>query len=649
MKIGVDYYPEHWEENMWEQDVLLMKKTGVRVVRLAEFAWCRIEPKEGEFDFAWLDRAVALFEKNSIDVILCTPTNCPPLWLYEKYPNAVRTSPDGGHIATGIRGHRCYNDPDFVRLSHRVVDKMTKHYASVKNVAAWQIDNELESNICACEVCTKKYRKWLKNKYGSLDELNQRYGNVMWSGEFSDWEQIKPPTEQYNRAWLNPAYVLDYHRFASDDMIEYVKAQAEIIRRNCPNIPVTTNCWFCENMPDLHKAFKALDFTSYDNYPPLKIPESADEYYSHSFHLDFMRGVKQDNFVIMEQLSGAMGSWAPMSRTTKPGMIKGYSLQAFAHGANEVIHFRWRTAAKGAEMHWHGLIDHSNVPGRRFREFEDLCRTAETLTEITDTKLKSDVALIYSYDSDLALKIQPQTDGFYYYNQLKAWHDGFSHCGVNVDIISENEDFTKYRVVCAPAFYVCSEEISVRMNDFVKNGGTLILTCRSAVKDKDNGCYMQQLPAMFNETAGCKVSEYDPVGYDRIDVYDNIGDRYQCTSWCDVIECSTAKPILKYDASFYKSLPAGTVNEFGNGKCYYIGTVLFKSYYRELAKSILKECDIDIIDDLPERVEVTIRENARKYVYFIFNNSEKKCDFAFNGYDLSLAPFDMKIIFFDKS
>lgn len=648
MKIGVDYYPEHWDENMWEQDALLMKKTGVKTVRLAEFAWCRIEPREGEFDFAWLDRAVDMFEKNGIDVILCTPTNCPPLWLYEKYPNAVRTSPDGGHIAIGIRGHRCYNDPDFVRLSHRVIDKMTKHYARRKSVAAWQIDNELESNICVCEVCTKRYRKWLKAKYGTLDELNKHYGNIMWSGEFSDWEQIKPPTEKYNRAWLNPAYVLDHQRFASDDMIGYVKSQAEIIRRNCPNVPVTTNCWFCENMPDLHKTFKELDFTAYDNYPPLRIPQNDEAYYSHAFHLDFMRGVKQDNFVIMEQLSGAMGSWAPMSRTTQPGMIKGYSLQAFAHGANEVIHFRWRTAVKGAEMHWHGLIDHSNVPGRRFGEFEDLCKTAETLTDITDTKLKSDVAVIYSYDSDLALKIQPQTDGFYYYDQLKAWHDGFSHCGVNVDIISENADFSKYKVVCAPALYVCSEETAARLNEFVKNGGTLILTCRSAVKDKDNGCYMRQLPAMFNETAGCKVCEYDPIGYDRIDICDDGGSKWQCTCWCDIIECTSAKPILTYDGNFYKGLPAGTVNDFGGGKCCYIGTVLFKNHYREIAKRILKACNIGIIENLPERAEVTVRENEKKSVYFIFNNSEEKCGFTFKGEVLSLAPFEMKIISRDK-
>lgn len=198
---------------------------------------------------------------------------------------------------------------------------MTKRYADNKAVIAWQIDNEPEANFCFCPSCTGEFRKWLKEKYGSLNELNRAYGNVVWSGEYSSWEQVQPPFGNYLQAWLNPSYMLDFRRYASDNMIKYINRQTAVIRRMIPNAQITTNVWFCENMPDFHDTFRALDFVSYDNYPTTDIPDNPEEIYSHAFHLDLMRGVKKRNFWIMEQLSGALGCWAPMSKTPAPRMI----------------------------------------------------------------------------------------------------------------------------------------------------------------------------------------------------------------------------------------------------------------------------------------------------------------------------------------
>ena len=256
---------------------------------------------------------------------------------------------------------------------------MTKRYADNSSVIAWQIDNELEANFCFCDTCIGKYRSWLKSRYSTVEAVNKAYGNTMWSGEYSSWEQIQPPFGSYPDPWLNPSYMLDFNRYASDSVVEHINWQAQLIRKNCPDTEITTNVWFCRNMPNFYDEFSGLDFISYDNYPATRLPDNTEECYSHAFHLDLMRGVKRKGFWIMEQLSGGLGCWAPMARTTAPGMIKGYSLQAFAHGADTVVHFRWRNAVSGAEMHWHGLIDHSNVPGRRFREFSELCSEAKTL------------------------------------------------------------------------------------------------------------------------------------------------------------------------------------------------------------------------------------------------------------------------------
>lgn len=643
MKIGVDYYPEHWDKSMWEADASLMAKTGVKVVRLAEFAWSRLEPREGEFDFSWLDEVIELFGSKCIEVVLCTPTNCPPLWLYEKYPDAVQTGRDGRKIAIGIRGHRCYNNPDFLRFADRIIDRLTDRYKDNKAVIAWQIDNELEANFCFCETCIDRYRKWLKDKYRTLDNINKAYKNNVWSGEYSSWTQIKPPFGSYNLAWYNPAYMLDFNRFASDDAIEYIKRQRDIIRKNCPNAKITTNTWFCENMIDFYKEFAELDFVSYDNYPTTKIPENSEECYSHAFHLDLMRGIKKQNFWVMEQLSGGMGSWAPMSRTPSPGMIKGYSLQAFAHGADTVVHFRWRTAVGGAEMHWHGLIDHSNVPSRRFFEFEELCETAKTLEDLRGSKIKSEAAVLYSTDSEYAFKIQPQTDSMYYLEQLKLLHNAFLKFGVNVDIISEKDSFDDYKVIAAPELYIADKSVAERLYKAAENGASVILTNRSGVKDENNNCIMSPLPTVFKDLVGAYVEEYNPIGYDIINVRFCDGEVFKTKQWCDIIKPETAEPVAYYDEDFFKGKCAVTKNKVGKGTAFYIGTVGEKKLYQKIVKEALKLSETDFIEGIPDGIEITTRESENKKARFIFNNTNKEKIFELFGEKLSLKPFDMKI------
>lgn len=644
MKIGVDYYPEHWDKSMWESDASLMAETGVKVVRLAEFAWSRLEPKEGEYDFSWLDEIIELFASKGIDVVLCTPTNCPPLWLYEKYPDAIQTGRDGRKIAIGIRGHRCYNNPDFLRLSDRIIELLSDRYKDNKAVVAWQIDNELEANFCFCEVCTNRYREWLKDRYQTLDNINKTYKNNVWSGEYSSWAQVNPPFGSYNYAWYNPAYMLDFNRFASDDAIEYIKQQRDIIRKNCPDTKITTNTWFCENMIDFYKEFSELDFVSYDNYPTTKIPENSEECYSHAFHLDLMRGIKKQNFWVMEQLSGGMGSWAPMSRMPSPGMIKGYSLQAYAHGADTVVHFRWRTAVGGAEMHWHGLIDHSNVPGRRFFEFQELCKTAKTLEDLSGTKIKSEVAILYSTDSEYAFKIQPQTDSMYYLEQLKLLHNAFLSFGVNVDIISEKDPYEGYKVIAAPELYITDKSAANRLYQAAQNGASVILTNRCGVKDEHNNCIMSPLPTVYDKLVGAYVEEYDPIGYDSVDVRFADGEVLKAKQWCDILKTETAEPIAYYDGEYFKGKCAVTKNNVGKGTAFYIGTVGEKKLYKKIVKEALKLSGAGFIDEIPDGIEITTRESEDKKARFIFNNTDKEKTFELFGEKLLLKPFEMKIL-----
>lgn len=643
MIIGVDYYPEHWDKSLWKADADLMRESGVKIVRLAEFAWCRLEPQEGNFDFGWLDEIIGILSECDIKIVLCTPTNCPPMWFYEKYPDAVQTEKDGRKTNTGIRGHRCINNADFLRYAERIIDTMTKRYADNKAIIAWQIDNELEANFCFCETCIGKYRSWLKARYTTVEAVNKAYGNNMWSGEYSSWEQIKPPFGSYPDAWLNPSYMLDHNRYASDSVVEHINWQRELIRKNCPDTAITTNVWFCRNMPNFYDEFKKLDFISYDNYPTTRLPDNSEECYSHAFHLDLMRGVKRKGFWVMEQLSGGLGCWAPMGRTPSPGMIKGYSLQAFAHGADTVVHFRWRTAVSGAEMHWHGLIDHSNVPGRRFKEFSELCKEAAALEAVRNTEIRSDIAILYSPDDEYAFKIQPQTNGMYYMEQHFLLHSAFAKYGLNIDVISRLEDISRYKIVIAPQMYLTDEAVTKRLYEFTENGGTVVLTNRSGVKDENNKCIMEQLPTVYRKLVGAYVEEYDPIGYDTSSIRLTDGSIYKCRQWCDILCPETAETIAVYDEEFYKGKAAITRNSCGRGTAYYIGTVCEKKLYCKLAKDILLESGIPFVEGLPDNVELTTRTGDGIIARFIFNNTSENQHFTLDKEEISLAPFEMKI------
>ena len=644
MRIGVDYYPEHWDKDMWKSDVRLMAETGVKIVRLAEFAWCRLEPADGVFDFVWLDEAIRLFATNGIDVIIGTPTNCPPRWLCEKHPEILPVGDNGRTNPIGIRGHRCYNSPALREYAGRIVPKLAEHYKDSPNVTAWQLDNELEANICFCDTCNKKHREWLKRKYGTLGALNKAYGNIVWSGEYQSWEQIDPPYGGYNTAWLNPAYMIDFERRATDDMLEFIRFQADIIRSYIPDAFITTNACFCNHTSDFTAMFSDLDVAAYDNYPTTSVSHDYENITSTSAYLDMIRGAKRKNFWIMEELSGTPGCWAPMQKTPAPGMIKGYALQAFAHGADTVIFFRWRTANIGAEMHWHGLIDHSGVPGRRFDEFAQLCGEAEKLKDIRGSELRSDIAILFSADSGRAFRLQPQTDGFSYIEQIKAVHQAFVRYGLNVDIIDEHADISGYKIVCAPALYVTDSTTVKRLRDFAENGGTVVLTARSGVKDENNNCIMEPLPTVYRELVGCHVTEYDPIGWDKAKVRFTDGEEYECKQWCDILETDTAKTAASYSSGFYAGQPAVTVNSYGGGKAFYIGTVGTRRMYEKAAKQILDASGIPYIEGLPENVEVTTRTGSGITARFVFNNSDLERTFELNGEKLHLDPFEMKII-----
>lgn len=643
--IGIDYYPEHWDVALWEEDADRMARLGVKVVRMGEFAWGVMEPREGEYCFEWLDQAIELFVQRGMKVILGTPTNCPPVWLYTDYPDTVLWGKDGKPSPLGIRGNRCLVSPSFRRFTEKIVSRMAQRYAGRPEVFGWQIDNELEGLHCTCPNCRRAFQDYVKEKYGTVEAMNRAWGNDVWSGQFSRFEEVFVQLDSGCREeWYNPAFYLDYQRFVAQTVTDFVNFQADIIRRYDPQAVITTNCYFCRYLPDFHQEYEKLDVVSYDNYPSIRIPENPEHRQSNALNLAIMRGIKRKPFWIMEQLGGPTGCWGPQSPAMEPGMLEGYALQAVAQGADFISFFRWRTAKSGAEMFCHGLLDHSNRDNRRLRELEGLGRRLEALPELGESRVESKAAILFSAEQEWSLGNQRQGESFDFWKQLRLLQNACLNLGVNVDIIHETASLEGYRVVMAPSLFITRPAVAKALENFAREGGTVIVTCRSGVKDENGNCIaFQQLPTLLRELCGCYVEEYDPVGYRSQPVRGASGKSYTAADWCDVLEPERAEAWAVYDSRFYKGAAAVTKNGFGDGKAYYIGTVGNMELYRDLLKEAFQDQGMETAQDIPWGVEISYRTGPEKRWRFVFNNTMQEQRFQMDGREICLAPLEMRI------
>lgn len=645
MKIGVDYYPEQWDRELWSRDAALMAQTGVKVVRLADFAWSRLEPEDGQYDFSWLDDVIAVFANYKIETVLCVPVNCPPEWLCENYPEIIQ---NGGNR------QRCINSPVFLEYAKSLTEEMAKHYCQNPAIAAWQIDNKPEISRCSCDACTEKFQNWLEDRYDTAENMNKAFGASRRSGGYRDFSQVQLPSDCCGE-FSEPALSLDYYRFRSESMTQYVNLLASIIRRYSPKAKITSNTAEYCNKSNVYQFYDNLDFVSCDNYPPVKPHENGENDCSNAFFLDMMRGVHNEDFWVVEQLSGIKGSPLPMSRSPRPEMIKGYCLQAAAHGAETVLQCRWRSPLTGEEMFRQGILDHSNIPSRRFFEFSELCKIASKLSIMRKTEIISDIAIIYSPECEYALKIQPQSENFEYISQLKSFYAAFSVFGANVDVVSPEADLSDYKIVVAPALFVNKKAATENLYRYVINGGTLVMTGRSGVKNHNNNCIMEVLPTDFRELIGAEISEYDPLGKDETTIVDFAGNKFRCSQWCDVLKLGTARAYAEYAEGVYRCCPAITVNEYCGGIAYYIGTVCGPDFYRDFASKLMKQKGVPRLKGLPEGVEVTTRSNGMDDFIFFFNNSENEAVIQLpkamysiinsSGKDrIELKPYEMEVL-----
>lgn len=636
---GVDYYPEHWDEERWEIDARLMEEMGLDVVRMAEFSWSKMEPSLGEFHFEWLEEVIQILAKYGIKTILGTPTAAPPAWIIEQTPEILPIDFNGIQRGFGGRHHDCQSNLVYRAHVKRIVTAMAETFKDNDNVIGWQIDNELgnsHDDLCMCTSCTKHFQMWLREKYGNINALNAAWGNQFWSQEYDKFEQISAP--QITVAGYNPSALLDWKRFCSDLIVDFQQFQIDIIRAICPNKFITHNFMGFADKVNYFDLAENLDFVSHDQYPGgffAEQPHQPNERLSAA--LDLMRGIKEKSFWIMEQQSGITG-WEIMGRCPKPGQLSMWAMHSVAHGADTIVFFRWRTCTVGTEQYWHGILPHSGNPGRRYEELKSLIHKVRPLmVEIQGALPKSEVGIVFSYDQNYAFAIQPHHPDLNYISQIEKYYSAFYKSNIPVDFISDQSDFSKYKLLIAPLQYLMNPMLEKKYKEYVQKGGHLILTMRTGVKNENNICMSdRELPGALGDLLGIEVLDYDCLRDTSVQV--KLKDKiFAAEKWSDIIKLHSARAIAEYASEFYRGSPAITVNRYGKGLAYYVGTEPSENLMDVLCKKISKNAKIQSFVKTPSGVEITHRCTDDKEYIFMINHNDKE--------QLIKIPDEWKIVF----
>jgi beta-galactosidase len=628
MLIGVDYYPEHWPGERWETDIKLMKGAGFNTVRLAEFSWIKMEPVEGQFEFGWLDDVIKVLARYDINVILGTPTAVMPAWVARKYPETLRQKPDGTRIVWGGRKHNCFSSGTYRLLSERITRAMAEHFAGAPNVIGWQTDNEFGGGECHCQSCLAEFQDWLRNKYGTLDALNRAWGNHFWGLNFTTWGEITFPDNRTDETWAmgNPSACLDFNRFTSWLRVRFQADQVRILRRICPDDFVTHNFMGLYSELDYYDLAGDLDFVAWDNYPIWS--GKPDIPYGASLAADITRGLKNKNFLIMEQTAGPCG-WGAFGRNPWPGEIRKIAYQQLAHGSDGQIWFRWRTCTVGREQYWHGLLGHD---GRPLRRYDEATQTAKEFLKLEDhlrgTTVVSDVAILYDYDNLWSLNFQPGYSGNSLQSAIMRYYNALFRAGVNADIVNRNSNINQYKLVLAPDLSLMPDETAHKLSQYVENGGILLTDCRTGVKDCNNLCHERSLPGSLSPVLGIRIEEYSALGSDTwytVKGTAGLDGTYTAINYVDWVTPGGCQTVASYaDQWHMKPFSAVTRNGYGKGKGWYVGAILKEeSFYDNLIAELLEDARIQPLVKPPNGVEASIRQGNRWKLLFLMNHTEQ--------------------------
>ena len=624
LHLGVSYYPEHWTEDHWSEDIRLMSQAGLTVVRMAEFAWSTLEPAAGEFHFEWLDRAITQLAAAGIASVLGTPTAAPPAWLVQQYPDLLAVDESGRRVLFGNRCHYCVNSPDFHAATRRIVGGMAKHFGSNPNVIGWQIDNEY-NRVCYCERCQRLFQNYLAHKFGSLDALNEHWSTRYWSQTYSAWEQIPLPNNSYltPTGLHNPGLMLEFKRFITQSYRQFQRLQIDLLRPHLmPDKWITHNFMGWYDGYDHYEISADLDMAAWDWY----VPTGHHDYLTSGAAHDLTRGFKRSNFWLIETQPGNV-NWTAINNSTNKGEARVMAWHAVAHGADAVLYWQWRSALGGQEQMHGTLVDQSGQPRPFYEEAQSLGRDfAAVFPLLEDSVPVADVAMLNSYENRWAIHAQRHHRDFDYVAHFNHYYRPLAASNIAIDVLSADVSIEGYKLVITPTFLMLNEIHAARLKTFAENGGHLVLTIRSGMKDDFNALLPARQPGSLAEIAGVEVEDY----YALLSPVPVSGPWFNGISslWAErlkVLDASFTEVIARYGPSngWLDGQTAVTSHMYGKGLVYFVGAYLDDASQKILLDRIAQSAGILPVMDTPSGVEARRRIGAKGKEIFIIINHER--------------------------
>lgn len=626
---GGDYNPEQWLDcpDILEKDLDMLTEAGCNVVTLGVFSWSTLEPEEGRFCFDWLENIINKLYERGISVILATPSGARPKWLADKYPEVLRVDSERKRALFGFRHNHCYTSPVYREKTAIINRKLAERFGNHPAVILWHISNEYGGE-CHCPLCQDAFRKWLKERYHTIEELNKRWCTTFWSHTYNSFDQIESPSP-IGETQLH-ALNLDWKRFVSYQTTDFIKVEIHALREGGSKLPTTANLMYYFNGLNYFELAKAIDVVSWDTYPTWHKQEVIETAYDNGMCHDLMRSLKRKPFFQMESCPTST-NWQGISKLKKPGVLFAQSMQAIAHGGEGALYFQIRQS-RGASEKFHGaVIDHYG--GTDTRVFREVCHTGSALDKISElagSNVKSAVALLYDWDSQWAMEDSqgPRNKGLHYKEALLKYYRGFRKLGLNVDLVDMTGDLTDYKILAAPMCYMFRNGFEEKVRKFVKNGGIFVATYWSGIVDDTDRCFLGGVPHGLMDVLGIRSMEIDGL-YDweknsLIPVSDNLLglDRtYTCKYLCDLVELRGAEAVMTYGDDFYAGYPALTVNAYGDGQAWYVAADAEKEFQVEFLRRIAEKAGIScgVEGEIPEGLEITTRENSEA-TYYIYQN-----------------------------
>ena len=623
--LGVCYYPEHWPESIWQQDAEQMKELGLQYVRIGEFCWSRIEPEDGHFEFAWLDKSIEILAAQGLKVIFGTPTATPPKWLIDKYDDILPVDVNTGVTrGFGSRRHYDYSSENYLREALRISEVLVKRYGNNPAVVGWQTDNELschDTTLSASPAALNAFHAWCEKRYKTIESLNTAWGNVFWSMEYNNFQQIEVPFMAVTET--NPAHRLAYQRFSSDQVIRFHRLTIELIRKHASGKFITHNFIPMDDTDvDNFALAEGLDFVSFDNYPLGRsdLFFSGDDRHKianyertghpdySSYFFDQVRGLSEGDFWIMEQQPGPV-NWAQNNPRPENGMVRLWSLVAFAHGAECVCYFRWRQIPFAQEQMHAGVLRNDSSKARAWFEAQEVFEDLKKLDFSSPALPANRVAILTDADGRWISRIEQQGVAYDFEKVEFAYYTALRQLGINVDFVSQDSDFSQYDLIIAPCLPVVSDEfIAACKNSKAK----WVFGPRSGSKTKDFNLPENLAPGKLQELIPTKVLSVETTHKDLQEVMHFAGKEYSSWGWREELDVSRCKVVATYkDAS-------AAIVEHKN--IHYVGCLVSDDFLLDYFENICNDLGIDTL-----RTHKDIRISQRGQYTFAFNyGSEAK-------------------------